>query len=264
MAQSKRKSSKNHYYFDDDFDDDNYDKDNDYIMTNNIATKQITRDYIHKKMKKFKMTEEKAEICNQCLYGKLNKLCRCSLNCDTQIIDNIEIKTCVFCSDILSSCQCSAMLWAMIQCDSCKISHSIYYECSKTTKETECELCYKYNNYTQIGCRCMHQNMKYILTDIDIKSCFSDTDYAHTFDKAEYQTVCIQCSSHIANCNCLQDFITEEYMQKEYGILRNYIEKYQQAENFYNIMDDIDDMDEDKKMDEQIYEKDFREQMDCD
>ncbi len=263
MAQSKRKSSNNHYY--NDIDDNQYDEDNDFTMTNNIATKQITRDYTHKKMKKFKMTEEKAEICNQCLYGKLNKLCRCSLNCDTQIIDNIEIKTCMFCSDILSSCQCSAMLWAMFQCDSCKISHSIYYDCSKTTKETECEQCEKYNNYTEKGCRCMYQNIKYILTDIDIKSCFSDTDYAHTFDKAEYQTVCIQCSSHIANCSCLKELITEDYMKMECERQNYYNVLYQQAENFCQAMDDImDDICEDEKMNEQKYEKDFREQMDCD
>jgi hypothetical protein len=260
MSSSKRKSSDNHYENHDD-NNDNYDEDNDYIMTDIISTKQITRDYTHKKMKKYKITQDKAEICNQCLYGKLNNKCHCSLNCDTQVIDNIEIKTCVFCTDILSSCECSAMLWALFQCDSCKITHSIYYDCSKTTKETECEQCEKYNNYTQNGCRCMYQNMKYILTDIDIKSCMSYTDYAHTFDKAEFQTVCTQCSCHIAICNCLKDQITEEYMQIECERQNYYSELYQRAENFYNAMDDIYD---DEKLNEKIYEKDFKEQMDYD
>lgn len=157
------------------------------------------------------------------------------------------------------------MLWAMYQCDSCKISHSIYYECSKTTKETECEQCYKYNNYTQIGCRCMHKNMKYIFTDIDIKSVISNTDYVHTFDKAEFQTVCIQCSQHLSNCDCLQDFITEDYMKTECERQNYYVESYQQAENFYQEMEDNhDDEIMDEIMNEQKYEKDFKEQMDCD
>jgi len=52
MSSSKRKSSDNHYENHDD-NNDNYDEDNDYIMTDIISTKQITRDYTHKKMKKY-------------------------------------------------------------------------------------------------------------------------------------------------------------------------------------------------------------------
>jgi len=203
MAQSKRKYDDDHY--DTTFNEyDDYDKDNDYNM---IKVNQITRDFTHKQTKKSKFVPE---ICNICYYGKLNNLCRCSLNCDIQILDNIEIKTCVFCTDLVSVCQCSAILWAMFQCNLCKITHSIYYECAKITKETECELCYKYNNYTQNGCRCMHYNMKYVLSDINLKSINTNTDYAHAFDKEEFQTVCIQCSQHISNCNCLKEHITDE------------------------------------------------------
>jgi hypothetical protein len=78
----------------------------------------------------------------------------------------------------------------------------------------------------------------------------SYTDYAHTFNKAEFQTVCVQCSCHIAICNCLKDQITEEYMQMEC-----------ERQNYYNSMDDIY---EDEKLNEKIYEKNFKEQMDCD
>ena len=264
-VKSKRKIESSHY-------------DEDYFDSRN--TENITRETT----KKIKIVPD---ICDTCFYGKFNDRCRCSFNCDTITIDNINIKTCVFCTELVSVCNCSSMLWALYQCDTCKISHSIYHDCLKTTKQTVCEMCEKNNNYTVAGCRCMHQHIKYVLTDINLKKFIYNTDfYLNTFNKSEFQSVCTQCSQHITNCNCLKDMITDEY-----NIMKNskQNEDYDNIDEYYNNIDEnydnidenydnIDEnMDEDMNyimddnmdgiigdMDEQSYEKDFREQMNCD
>ena len=64
-------------------------------------------------------------------------------------------------------------------------------------------LCEKFSNATHIGCRCIHGDIKFFLTDIDMKKMFENSDYTAALETSEFQPMCIHCGKHVSYCNCI-------------------------------------------------------------
>lgn len=204
---SKRKSSNTHY----DYTYDNEDEDEFNIYEFNRTTSKKNRiDYT-------------PEICNQCGFGKFSKLnknisieiCRCVVNTNDINLDGHIMKLCNFCNDPVSLCDCNIVLWSIYNCNSCRIAHSVYTDCFLNV---QCVICEKYENYTNVGCRCMNNNIKFINTDVNLRKLGDNQDYAEFLNKSEYQPVCISCEYHLAKCVCLEDYyeMTEKDYKEEY------------------------------------------------
>ena len=96
------------------------------------------------------------------------------------------MKFCNFCENCVNDCDCAISIWSIYQCITCKKSHSIFDNCNHYSI---CELCDKYATATDIGCRCMHKGINYILTDLDMKKMYKQTDYVPILDDAIYQPI---------------------------------------------------------------------------
>jgi hypothetical protein len=221
MTHYKRKNAVSHYSNDfNDFNDDNVD--------------------VKKNLLNIKRNKGAADICVMCNFGKLYDMCRCSANCETITIELDVYKYCIYCTEMVSKCDCDVALWAIVQCDKCKITHSIYQQCSEIVPNIKCIVCDKTNTYTNEGCRCMHNNMKYVYSDLDLKTFSENSDYITTYDKKYFQPICNHCSKYISVCKCFDQNL--------------------------NVLDDYDEYDDyyKEKEEYETNEKDFREQMDCD
>ena len=190
---TKRKNNDNHY--EDEICDEFYEE----YVSDRIKSKRVrinTEQIYHA-----------PEICTNCGYGKIQNICRCVVNTNDIILDdNTVVKLCMICDNIVATCDCPISLWGVFQCGTCKISHSIFDQCNPYIT---CILCDKNQNSTDIGCRCIHGNIKYTFTDIDMKSIYITSDYVKSFDKSEYQPTCIQCGNHVSLCNCIKYNVTD-------------------------------------------------------
>jgi hypothetical protein len=101
-------------------------------------------------------------------------------------------------------------LWSIIQCNLCHICHDIFEQCNPNV---QCILCEKFSNITDIGCRCIHGDIKFFLTDIDMKKMFDNSDYTAALETSEFQPICIHCGKHVSHCNCI-DYT--EYEENDY------------------------------------------------
>ena len=140
------------------------------------------------------------EICNICGFGKLNNICRCILNTADIIIDDVIIKICNFCNEHVSLCDCNIVLWSVFNCNTCRIAHSIYSSCN----DAQCIICEKYSDYSELGCRCLNNNIKFINTDVNLRKLGDTQDFAEFLNKNEFQPVCTFCEYHLAKCSCLE------------------------------------------------------------
>jgi hypothetical protein len=188
---SKRKSSNSHY---DEEDDDNI------YVPQTIKLSDRERSKINKRMKINKTVDVQINICNDCGYGYMNNKCRCYCNIKTENIGGVDMKFCIFCEDSVSTCQCPIFLWSIIQCNLCRICHDIFEQCNPNV---QCILCEKLSNATNIGCRCMHGDIKFFLTDIDMKKMYDNSDYTAALETSEFQPLCIHCGKHVSYCNCI-------------------------------------------------------------
>lgn len=182
---TKRKNNNSHY--EDEFSDE-YKSVSDRVKSKRI---RINTEHMH----------NSPEICMNCGYGKMQNICRCVVNTNDIILDDNMIKLCMICENTVSACDCPISLWRFFQCGTCKISHSVFDACNPYIT---CILCDKNSNATHIGCRCIHGDIKYTLTDIDMKSIYITSDYVKSFDKPEYQPICVHCGSHVSMCNCIK------------------------------------------------------------
>jgi len=253
---TKRKNNDNHYDNDVPNDDE---QENDYL-TDRIKSKRVRNYYIETKEK-----IEIPEICINCGYGKMDNKCRCTINIYDVNIDKYIMKFCNFCENNLQECECPISLWSIFQCTVCKISHSIFDTC---TQNINCQLCDKNLFLTSLpGCRCMHGDIKYILSDIDIKSMYHTSDYVKTLDKKEYQPSCIHCSNHLLLCKCydtIMSYTSNDETQNDETQNDNNLSSYESYHDIFNTDDTFDDDvycgdDNDVQM-----KKDMYEQMYCD
>lgn len=203
MAQhsiSKRKKSNSHYIDEDDED----------INIQQFELSDRERSKLNKRIKINKTVDVQINICNDCGYGYMNTKCRCYCNINIVNIDGRDMKFCVFCEDSVSACQCPISLWSIIQCNSCRICHDIFEICNPSV---QCMLCDKFSNATHIGCRCIHGDIKFFLTDIDMKKMYDNSDYTAAIETAEFQPICSHCGKHVSQCNCI-DYNEYEEIEK--------------------------------------------------
>jgi hypothetical protein len=198
---SKRKSSNTHYERDCD------DEFNIYEFNRNTSKKNRIYSI--------------PEICNICGFGKLNNICRCIINTNNINVDEYIIKMCNFCNDPVSICDCNIVLWSTFNCNSCRIAHSVYREC---TSDEQCIICDKKDHYTNIGCRCFNSNIKFINTDVNLRKLGDTQDFAEFLNKSEFQPVCSLCENHLAKCACLENVNEGDYQMKE----ADYNDEYEQ------------------------------------
>ena len=188
---SKRKCEHSHYNKNE---DENYE---------NINTQQSDRERskLNKRIKMNKTVDVQINICNDCGYGYMNTKCRCYCNINIVNIDGRDMKFCIFCEDSVSACQCPISLWSIIQCNSCRICHDIFEICNPSV---QCMLCEKFSNATHIGCRCIHGDIKFFLTDIDMRKIYDTSDYITAIETPEFQPICSHCGKHISHCKCIE------------------------------------------------------------
>jgi len=204
---SKRKSSNTHYDCDDCDDCDDYECEEFNIYEFNRTTSKTS---------KKNRIDYSPEICNQCGFGKFCKsidICRCIVNTNDINLDGNIIKLCIFCNDPVSLCDCNIVLWSVFNCNSCHIAHSVYSEC---VLNAQCVICEKNKAYTDVGCRCMNNNIKFINTDVNLRKLGDNYDYAEFFNKNEFQPVCTFCEYHLSKCACLEKNENYEMTEAEY------------------------------------------------
>jgi hypothetical protein len=194
---SKRKNSNSHY-------EENNDN-NDALQPIQLCDRE--RSKLNKRIKLNRMCDVEINICNDCGYGYMNNKCRCYCNINTVNISGVDMKFCIFCEDSVSNCQCPISLWSIIQCNLCHICHDIFEQCNPNV---QCILCEKFSNITDIGCRCIHGDIKFFLTDIDMKKMYDNSDYTSALETSEFQPICIHCGKHVSHCNCIEYNINEE------------------------------------------------------
>ena len=176
------------------------------------------------KSKKIRIhNNEQIDICKICGFGKINgkftnlfEICRCIVNTNDVNYDGMIIKMCNFCNDPVSLCECNVGLWSLYNCNTCMIAHSVYDNCLLNRM---CIICNKYSTYTQNGCRCMNENIKFVKTDINLKNLVNNTDYADFLDKDEFQPVCQMCECHLSKCICfgkIEETIDYELTEEDY------------------------------------------------
>lgn len=195
---SKRKTLNSHYGEEEEDEDDNNIDVQQTIKSIKLSDRE--RSKLCKRIKINKTIDVQINICNDCGYRYMNTKCRCYCNINTINIDNKYMKFCIFCKDSVSTCQCPISLWSINQCNSCKIYHDIFEICNPNV---QCVLCEKFSNASYIGCRCMHGDIKFFLTAIDMKKMYDNLDYTDALETSEFQPICIHCGKHVSHCNCI-------------------------------------------------------------
>lgn len=223
---TKRKNNYSHYddNFKDNFNDDIDNNDIEYI-SDRIKSKRLRIDTEN--------NNKTPEICIDCGYGKIGNICRCTINTNNIILDNNIIKLCTICENSVSVCECPISIWTIFQCGICRISHSVFDKCNLYIT---CVLCNKNRKFTDIGCRCIHGDIKYIYSCIDTKCIYVKSDYIKCYDKLEYQPICIHCGNHLSICKCVHCNSEDKFIFNSENNLENNMDY-----NLENNLEDITD-----------------------